>query len=217
MKLIERIENILFPSKLYCHCCGNFIDENNYYGLCQFCLDAINWNYEIGEEKENYKVTKVMEYGIFERSIIFSLKYKKKKFIAKDVADMIADKLEMANLKGDILVPVPMYKKKERKRGFNQSKLICKYLGKRLNIQVESDILLRIRNTKSMRSLNQIERKENILNSIKLVQKNKDKIKDKIIILVDDFITTGSTALECKKELEKGNPKEIIFVAFAGR
>ncbi len=57
------------------------------------------------------------EYGLYERTLIFALKYNGKTYIARDIAQIMADRLSLAEISFDVIVPVPMYAAKERKTG----------------------------------------------------------------------------------------------------
>ena len=110
-----------------------------------------------------------------------------------------------------------MYKGKERKRGFNQTALIGKYLAKETGMKCIPDALLRVRETKAMRGLSPQERAENIAGCFELNDTYREELKDARILLLDDFMTTGATALECRKELQSATPETVGFIAFAAK
>lgn len=214
---IEYLRDLLFPPDLYCICCGNFIDSKNLYGLCTFCFENINWNLEGKVRRGKLDVIKCMEYGSLERIIIFSLKYGKNRYISKNIGEIMSDKLLSIGNTYDIIVPVPMFRKKEQKRGFNQADLICKYMGKRLNIKVISSMLLRVKNTSAMRGLGPEERLINVRDSIKINPMYKGDLIEKKVLLVDDFFTTGATASACQEVLYEAKAEQVTIIAFAGR
>ena len=213
-KIIDKIENLVFPGKLYCICCGNYIDESRTYGICDHCMDHISWCNNPAERRQGMTFVKCMDYGIYERSIIFSLKYNGNRYIAKMVGEIMADRLKSLGISGDYIVPVPMYSGKEKQRGFNHAILMGKYLSKYTGIKMLPRCLIRNRETEAMRSLSPEERKQNIKGSIDFNPSYDKMLKNKKIVLIDDFYTTGSTALECRNVLLTQNPSEIIFLAF---
>lgn len=217
INLLKGLEDLLFPKRLYCNCCGNLIDERNKYGLCRYCLSHIKWNGSKYIELENMKAYYAVDYGILARNIIFRFKYRGKKYIARDVSDIMYDKIRFDNIEYDLKVPVPMYPSKEIKRGFNQTALICKYLSDRNKKPWHGDVLLRNRNTLPMRSLGPIERKENIRAAIRVNPSRLNLIKGKKILIIDDFFTTGSTASACGEALYEAGAKSVDLLAFAAR
>ncbi len=224
--LVDRLLGLLYPDPLYCICCGNIVDETRTYGLCDHCVRHIVWDTappgRIGDDPGgagSMEAMRCCQYGIYERTLIFSLKYNKKRYIARHIAEMMRDKLRSVNRDRsyDIIVPVPLYKGKKRKRGFNQTFLIGKYLGKCLGIECDDEVLIRVRETRPMRGLSPHERAENIAGCFALNEDLADEIRGKRVLLLDDFYTTGSTAMECRKELLRARPASISLFAFAAK
>ncbi|MBO4234929.1 MAG: ComF family protein [Firmicutes bacterium] len=247
------ITSIVFPQSLYCICCGNIIDSTRSYSLCDHCMEHIRWNVDEPKVIDEMRVMRCVDYGIYERSIIFAFKYDGHRYIARDIASIMADRLrsledDAIDVGGDnaidsdcksknknngksqsrdsdefadahkkcLIVPVPLHDNKYFARGFNQSELIGKYLAEKMGWDM-ADVLIRTKETKAMRGLGPAERADTIRGSIKLAKEGIDLIRNKDIMLVDDFYTTGSTARECKRALESANPKSISLIAFAGR
>ena len=231
-EMADRLLGLIYPDPIYCICCGNIIDETRTYGLCDHCIRHIMWDTtppgRIGDEEaghegsgdeESMEAMRCCQYGIYERTLIFSLKYNKKRYIARHIAEMMRDKLKNArrDRSYDIIVPVPLYKGKERKRGFNQTFLIGRYLGKEMGIECIPDALIRVRETRAMRGLSPQERKENIRGCFALNEECVEELRGKRVLLLDDFYTTGATAMECRGELIKAHPASISFFAFAAK
>ncbi|MBQ7245647.1 MAG: ComF family protein [Firmicutes bacterium] len=219
-KIASVISEVVFPHQLYCICCGNIIDSTRSYSLCDHCMEHIRWNVDEPRNIDGMRVMRCADYGIYERSIIFAFKYDGHKYIARDIARIMADRLRIEGFKSSdenmLIVPVPLHENKYLVRGFNQSKLIGKYLAKEMDLKL-SDVLLRVHETKALRGLGAAERAETIAGSMELIKASIDLVQDKDIMLVDDFFTTGSTARECRRAIEKGKPKSVSLIAFAGR
>jgi ComF family protein len=215
----DRLLGLIYPDPIYCICCDNIIDETRTCGLCDHCVRHIVWDTAPPKDIGGMETMRCCQYGIYERTLIFSLKYNKKRYIARHIAEMMRDKLISAgrDRSYDIIVPVPLYKGKERQRGFNQTFLIGKYLGIELGIECTDEILIRVKETRPMRGLSPQERAENIAGCFALDEDLSDEIQGKRVLLLDDFFTTGSTALECRKELLKAGPASISFIAFAAK
>ena len=101
--------------------------------------------------------------------------------------------------KYDIIVVVPISKKRKKERGYNQSELMLKELSNILNVKVYNNVLYKIKNTIPQSSLNKKQREENAKGVYKAI--NCNKIKNKKILLFDDIYTTGSTINECARIL----------------
>lgn len=215
---VNRVLDLIFPPSLYCNCCGNLIDSTRTYNLCDHCISHVKWD---GAREpriiSGLKMLRCTEYGIYERSLIFGLKYNKKRYIARDIGKIMADRLSLTGMDFDVIIPVPLYKKKEQERGFNQAALMGKYLGKELGIPCIAHGLVRSRNTRAMRGLSPTERAENVRDSFALNTAFSKQLEGKRILLIDDFYTTGSTARECAHALESCCPEEIVFLAFAAK
>ncbi|QDH17925.1 ComF family protein [Swingsia samuiensis] len=153
-------------------------------------------------------------YNDWSRKIIFLFKY----YGHTEYADFIGQRMIQAGnnilKKADLLVPVPMYVGKLRKRKFNQAALLAHYVSRKTSIPVIPDGLQRIRETRALASLSGEQRAEEIKNVIKVREKRRNHFKGKSIILVDDVLTTGVTASVCVKELlEAGALSVDILVA----
>lgn len=209
--------DLVYPPCLYCICCGNIVDESRPYSLCDHCRERIKWRIDPPRDIKGIKAITCTEYGIYERKIIFRLKYNKQKFIGNFIGEILSDRLEYSDFNFDIIIPVPLHEKRLKARGFNQGGLMAKALGKKIGQKVISHGLLRIKDTKPMRGLGPYEREDNIKDAFKVNVKFKEDITGKRVLLVDDFHTTGSTVLSCAEELRNAGVKEIYFISFAAK
>lgn len=119
---------------------------------------------------------------------------------------------ELKRLCFDAVVPVPVYKEKERLRGYNQAELLAKEIGKALNVPVKTKALLRVRSTKPQKGLDYKERQKNLEGAIQFFP---DDCKGGMlgrILLVDDIYTTGSTIEACTKSLLQAGAGEVYFI-----
>lgn len=100
----------------------------------------------------------------------------------------------------DGLIPVPLYKKKKQKRGYNQAEILAQAVSRETGIPVYTNLVERIRNTVPQKELDMQGRENNLKRAFKICQND---VKLKTIIIIDDIYTTGSTmdalALECKR------------------
>lgn len=211
---IERILDLIFPPV-----CGICNKEINTY-LCENCEKEINKITCVGENKYNNKNFSTHMYlfkyeGII-RSKIISYKFDDKPYLYKSFCEIFVKNKKVCEfLKNyDIIISVPMYKKKKNQRGYNQSELIAREIAKKVkNIEYRNDILLKIRNTAQQSLLNKVQRQENLKNAYEV--RNKEYINNKNILIFDDIYTTGSTANECAKMLSEAGAKSIGILTIA--
>lgn len=108
------------------------------------------------------------------------------------------------------VVPIPLSKKRLRQRGFNQAELVARKIGRKMELPVVSDFLLRIRDTKAQKELNDEERKNNLKRAFKT---RTNKVQLDHILLIDDIYTTGSTMNEAAKVLKQAGAAKIYCLS----
>jgi len=113
-----------------------------------------------------------------------------------------------------LLIPVPLHKSREIKRGYNHASLIAKQVEKHFGLK-EKSVLIRTKNTKPQYKLLKEERRKNIQGAFIVNEKYKGLIKGRPIFLVDDIATTCSTLKECGKVLKKNGAKKVYGLTFA--
>jgi competence protein ComFC len=114
---------------------------------------------------------------------------------------------------GWLIVPIPLYSAKLRKRGYNQSEILAKQLAKRFGFPIQN-ILQRTRDTKTQVGKSNIDRKLNIKNAF-IFNNQKSIIKNQNIFLIDDVVTTGSTLKEAANVLKRAGVKRVIGLTLA--
>lgn len=198
-----------------CGICGN-INKNS---LCKKCEIKLK-EYEIYniEKVQNtyydYKI-KILKYEKIIRDKILDYKFNEKSYLYKTFKKIILNNKKIYGFlkKYDIMLCVPMYRAKQRTRGYNQSELIAKEIANELKICYLRDCLIKIKDTKKQSTLTRDERKINLKNAFGI--KNKEKIQNKNVILFDDIFTTGSTMKECSKILKDAGVKKIAVLTLA--
>ena len=144
--------------------------------------------------------------------VIYQLKFSGNTAMARAIAEMAYPLLDNPDFKQcNMIVPVPLYWQRYMLRGYNQSEVLAKMLGKYLNIPVKSP-LKRIRHTTRQATLNREERLKNLKGAFAVPKP--EKVAGKIILLVDDVLTTGSTLHACAEALRQAGAKDIkVFTA----
>lgn len=240
-RLGELAADMVFPDPIYCISCGCPLEKDtSLYSLCDDCLNSLHWANGktcrlCGKPLEDWYPAGLcgecvsgkhsfddgltcFQYREEEREILHHFKYNGQSFIARHLADMFADKLEAEGVTADLIVPVPMYLKKEKKRGYNQSALISRFLSERTGIPYTDSLLLRIRETVPMNRLSGSERRHNLDGAFAVSEEGSELLKGAHVILVDDIYTTGVTADRCSEVLkEKGCGRVTVMTAAAGR
>lgn len=112
----------------------------------------------------------------------------------------------------DGLVPVPLHKKREQKRGFNQAGLLAEVIGRELGIPVYEKMIVRQHNTLPQKNLNSAERQNNLKRAFKIAQ---NEVKLSTIIIIDDIYTTGSTIDAVSEVLRQAGAKKVFYLTLA--
>ncbi len=105
----------------------------------------------------------------------------------------------------DTIVPIPLFWWKNLRRGYNQAALLSQIVSEECGIKI-ADTLRRIKHTKTQTRLDEEQRRRNVRNAF--VVKN-GEIEDKIVLLIDDVLTTGATMNECARVLKEAGAEEV--------
>lgn len=134
------------------------------------------------------------------RKAIHELKYRNIKAISSCLAELLADYFRTKPLAGDVLVCVPLHPRRLRERGYNQSSLLVKDLGKRIDLPVILDCLIRVKQAPpQVRASDVEERRRNVADAFECCD---EKLAGKQIILIDDVCTSGATLESCAAVLK---------------
>jgi len=145
------------------------------------------------------------------KEMIHNLKYCGLTELSEHLGEILCQKLSSIDSKNYIIVPVPLYKKRQNSRGFNQSALIARYTAQKLGLEY-ADCLKRLRDTKPQVELKRGERQKNVLDSFKCAS---SIVERRNVLLIDDVATTGATLSECAKALKTAGAKKIIAAVVA--
>jgi len=226
---INKTLDIVFPDNISCIFCGKDVIDGD---ICPSCKEKFVFNSgnrcvfcdcQIKEGNivcDHCKTAQPLfkkcfcpfVYNEDTRSSILKLKSDSAKYLAKYFAKHIYDRLIADGLVYDIIVPVPSHKKTIKKRGYNPAQALAEQLSK-LSGKPMQNLLIKTALTKNQKFLNFKDRQNNLENSITITDVN--SVKNKIVLIVDDIITTGETINACAKLMHKS--KEIYACAIARR
>ncbi len=154
------------------------------------------------------------------RQIIYEYKYRFIKELCQPLSEimikfLLNSKFVLHNSQF-IIIPVPLHPRRILWRGFNQAEILAKEIGCHFNWPSIADILIRQRHTLPQMDIHdQMKRSKNVAAAFALSEKKSVSLKNKVVILVDDICTTGSTLEECAKALKPLKPEEIWGLVIA--
>jgi len=150
-------------------------------------------------------------YGELARSVAIRFKYGRKVALARTMARYMAP---LVGAEGDrLLVPVPLHPTRLWQRGFNQSALVARELSRRLNIAADVFALRRTRRTPPLKGMSPLQRRKTVAGAFRV--RDKRAVAGKTVILVDDVLTTGSTADACARSLKRAGASRVELVSWA--
>jgi ComF family protein len=175
-------------------------------------------------QRMEHPFVKAAAYGSYEgglRDLIHMLKYEGVRPAANVLGRMLAEVLDgLHPAMGDakvLVVPVPLHIAKQRQRGFNQSEMIAKIALKLApsgnDYAFVADALERTRDTQSQIGLTRHQRRENLRGAFRV--KHPDLIASQQVLLVDDVLTTGTTASECARILRRAGASKVWVATVA--
>lgn len=193
---------LLYIREPACKKCGSTLESEQ----MEYCYDC-------SRKQHVYEAGKAVfvHQGII-RDSLYRFKYADKRdyagFYAAETARKYGNWIKSREI--DAIVPIPLHKKRRRKRGYNQADLYANELGELLELPVLKNALVRVKNTRPQKDLSALERKNNLKKAFKC---NKSIVQSKKLLVVDDIYTTGSTIDAAAGELQKAGAQKIYFAS----
>ncbi len=216
----------LFFPRICVVCNERLISQEQFICLnCQFQIPRTNFHLNSENTMEQLFYGRVMierataffefQKGSDYQKILHQLKYKGLDKLGEHMGTLFGRELKGSEFIDsiDLICPVPLHPKKERKRGYNQSYHLSLGLSQSLNIPISNNVLKRVVNTKTQTQKTRFERSQNVEGIFDLQQS--ELIKDKHILLVDDVVTTGATLEACVATLQKLPSTKVSLLTLA--
>ena len=150
--------------------------------------------------------------------ILFELKYHNHPEVGKTMGRMMAEELKATNFFNgiDLIVPIPLSRKKERQRGYNQSDWIAWGISEATGIPTDTTSVVRTKSNPSQTTLDHRQRRENVRDIFAV--RHPERLEGRHILLVDDVITTGATMLSCAETIARACRVRfsVLSLAWAG-
>lgn len=210
-------DDLLYPENVACLCCDHALGEEDEDGLCPACRKELMRLAMRQEEREAGEqeplpagIDALHAAFVYEgpvRRLVHLLKYESVRAAAIPLARQMA---YLPSGEEEIIVPVPTDKKRERRRGFNQSSLLARHIAAELGMRMEQ-ALVRVETRHPQTGLSAEERRENLVGCMAAG----DAVNGKRVLLVDDVVTTGATICEAARALRRAGAESICVFAAA--
>ena len=226
-KLREFLAHTIYMKDIKCLFCGKELDRDSRYCACDECLSSLPFlNGKVckkcGEPIKSQarycmrcknhvdrgfdKARATFLYDGKIKDAIINLKYFGNKYYAEYLSSFLFDLYLKENYQADVVIPAPMSKKGFKARGFNQAELLCDAFVKN-GIEVNSTCVQKVLETENQVKLDFKERQTNLIGAFKVVDKN--AVRNKNVLIVDDIFTTGATVSEIAGVLKKAGAKNV--------
>jgi ComF family protein len=233
MRPIQGLADVLLDYALPPRCpgCGEVSDEVG--AFCHPCWGQLEWLGNqgcltcgmplAGTEAESCgrclaappqldRIRAAVQYDEIPKSVALRLKYGRKVALAKTMARY------MAPLRGDwdegaLLLPVPLHRWRLWGRGFNQAGLVARELGRSWKLPVHWHSLQRTKRTKPLKGLNPLQRRRAVAGAFRVTEP--DRLLGRTAILIDDVLTSGSTADACARALRRAGAGRVELICWA--
>ncbi len=147
------------------------------------------------------------------REAIHQLKYQNLRSLAKPFAGELATYLKNNPIPADLIVPVPLHRNKLRERGYNQSELVARELGRMVGLSVDCSCLTRILDTKPQARLGKAaHRRQNVTGAF---QCQRARVCNQRVLVIDDVATSGATINNCAISLKQAGASSVWGLAIA--
>lgn len=171
------------------------------------CPGCVGWQAEIDGIRSPFRFEGVI------RQVVYQLKYRNLRALAPSLAGMMSDYFASNPVPAEVLVPIPLHRKRLRERGYNQSSLLAEELGKLTGLPVVENCLVRSRHASpQVRAPTLAERRANVAGAFTCLSPS---LSNKQVLLVDDVSTSGATLDACARALKEAGAASVWGLVFA--
>jgi ComF family protein len=229
--LIKRLGAAILDFALPARCpgCGTIVDTLD--AFCVDCWQQVEWLGQgcascglpleatdietcarcMAQPPKIARIRAAVAYGDIARGIVLKLKYSRKVALSRTMARYMAPMFEAAD--DAILVPVPLHRARLWQRGFNQSALVARQLATATGREARNDLLRRQRRTRPLKGMGASQRRREVARAFAVPRP--EAVIGREIVLIDDVLTTGSTAEACAKSLLQAGAARVQLLCFA--
>ncbi len=226
--------NLLFPPR--CLACGCHVEEAHRF--CTGCfaklafvsepyclLCGFPFDYDLGEQAlcghcmhnpPPYDAARtVLRYDEHSRHLVTHFKYADRTSHMPAYAALMARAGAALIAQSDVIIPIPLHRKRLLARGYNQSALLAYGLSDRCHLPVWPDGLLRTRNTPPQAGLSRAQRLKNVVGAFRVNHDYADALRGKSVLLIDDVMTTGATIHHATNMVLGAGAKAVYVLTLA--
>jgi len=145
------------------------------------------------------------------RALVHELKYRSLHALAQPMAELLADSFLVEPFPADVVMPVPLHRRRRRQRGFNQSELLARVLARRAELELDVRTLQRTRDTPQQTQTDDRTRREQ---NVRAAFSCRTSLIGRRVLLIDDVWTTGATLRECARTLRQAGAASVWALTF---
>lgn len=216
--MMKFLLDLIYPRRAVCMGCGSMFGcERD--DVCDECREILakSWVGVRYAEKKTGLDGMAFAYGYHgvAGNIVRRMKYSSVRVLAEEMGADAAKAAQLLRLSHvDFVTAVPMHPKRLKKRGINHGEVLARAAAEKMNLPFEM-MLMRTRNSVQQARLSDAQRKKNLDGAFAVCPEFEDKIKDSVVLLIDDVYTTGATARECALALRKAGAAKVYFAGYA--
>ena len=227
--LVQRVLDFALPPR--CAGCGAIVDQVHSFctecwkqleflgtsgctscGLPLQATDAETCAVCLARPPRLQRTRAAVAYDDIPRGLVLRLKYGRKVALARTMSRFMAPLIDCA-AEDSLLVPVPLHRARLWQRGFNQSALVARELSSATGLRVEPRLLHRIKRTPPLKGMSMLQRRRTVAGAFRVA--DGADLKGRTVVLIDDVLTTGSTANACARALKRAGAARVDLIAWA--